>query len=120
MNYNAIYDQYRQYSKTFDKYGIRIAETAAFTENGGHIIMTTERYEKSPTARYFSNKPKRIEVEEITGKQLLNVYSSIGYFSNKVTGQGYTFIGYIPLRITTTGPDRNTKIVVKIRLEQRS
>jgi hypothetical protein len=112
MNYNELRENYRQYLKTFDKYGIRPEEIASFTENGGKITKIHEYYEKSATARYFSSKPKTVETEEISGENYLNICTWIGqWLGVKVTGKAYTYCGYIPSRLTSTRPDGNARSV---------
>lgn len=112
MNYNELRENYRQYLKTFDKYGIRPEEIASFTENGGKITKIHEYYEKSATSRRFSSKPETVETEEISGENYLNICTWIGqWLGVKVTGKSYTYCGYIPSRLTSTRPDGNAKSV---------
>lgn len=115
-NYNDLMANYRQYLKTFDRYGIRPEVIAAFTDNGGKIVKIHEYYEKSATARYFSSKPKTVETEEISGEHYLNICTWIGqWLGVKVTGKAYTYCGNIPSRLTSVRPDGNAKSVTMFK-----
>lgn len=108
----AIFEEYKQYSKVFSKYNIRIDSIISFFESGGKITQIHEYYEKSPTARYFSKKPKTVETEEITAKNYLNHMTWINtWLGVKVTGKSYTYCGYIPTRVTSVRPDGCAKSV---------
>lgn len=118
MNNNqvlALFEQYKQYAKTFSKYNIRIESIIGFCESGGTITQTHELYHKT-TGGYWSKKPVESDTTEITAEQFLNHMTWIGaWLGVKVTGKSYTYCGYIPTRVTSVRPDGAVKSVVTFK-----
>lgn len=114
-----LFENYRRYEKTFNKYGIRIESIIGFFESGGKITEVHEYYEKSESAKSFSKKPKTVESKEITAENYLNQCTWIGaWLGVKVTGRSYTYCGYIPTRLTSVRPDGCAKSVITFKFSK--
>ena len=86
------------------------------------ITLTTERYERTSSGKSWKKNPVESSEEVINSENLKNIISSIPFFRNlggseRVT-KGYTIAGYIPVELSSTSPDKKTKIVRKFKVER--
>jgi len=89
------------------------------------ITCTLEHYSRTASGKSWKKVPDSSETEVIPDKHYNNYISSIGFFNTFGNGascraeEGYTFAGYIPIRVTTISPGRDKKIVAKFRFDLR-
>lgn len=88
---------------------------------GYKIILTKEEYKKEGR-KYFPKKPTNTSVEEITYKEYDNIFFSINFFKSlggsERVYKSYTIAGYIPTKLVSTSPGKETKVIRKIRIER--
>lgn len=81
------------------------------------FFMVQETYNRTESGKSWKSKPSEIKREEISINQYVNIFNSVEFFRNlggyeRVT-KGYTCEGYIPVQLTSTSPDKKTKIIRK-------
>ena len=86
------------------------------------ITLTTERYERTSSGKSWKKNPVESNKSIINSENFKNIISSIPFFRNlggseRVT-KGYTIAGYIPVELSSTSPDKKTKIVRKFKVER--
>lgn len=85
--------------------------------NGIEIVQKKERYSLTASGRSWKNKPDSVEASEISPEFYKNAVEAVPFFRNMGSFQrverGYTFAGYIPVKITSISPDKTAKIVYK-------
>ena len=91
---------------------------------GYKITMIKEVYHRTSSGRSWKAKPDSSETELIDARRYNLYIDSCKYFNSHIDGQscrkeyGYSFAGYIPLRVTTVGPFRETKIVARFIIDR--
>lgn len=78
------------------------------------IKEVKETYYKKAGNKGFSKKPDTIEENIISEEDYNNIINSHEFFKSfgsERMYKSYTYIGYIPTRIVSTSPDRQTKII---------
>ena len=78
-------------------------------------FMEVERYERTESGKSWKSKPVKVERTEITEEEYKNIIESVSFFRNlggyeRIT-KGYTCEGYIPIRLTSISPNKQTKII---------
>lgn len=73
------------------------------------ITQTRKLFYKTASGKSWKSKPETIATEQISAKQYICAVE------NRLHGdryeRGYTYAGYIPLKITSFRPDGNAKMV---------
>jgi hypothetical protein len=112
--YDVLKDQYKDYNKTFAKYGIRLTEIASLQDdiNKGLVSLTvTIKYYRRTSSGRWSSKPYKTETLDYAVDQYLNTITSIPMFKDRVTRE-YLKWGYIPTRLSCVSwGDASTKAV---------
>lgn len=102
---------------------MRKSELQSIVKNlkGYKLILTKETYKKEGR-KNFPKKPLEVTTEEITTEEYDNIFSSINFFKSlggvERSYKTYTLAGYIPTRLISISPNKETKIVRKIRIER--
>ena len=78
-------------------------------------FIKVEAYEKTESGKSWKSKPIRTERTEISEEEYNNIINSGSFFrglggTERITN-GYTCEGYIPIRLTSISPNRETKII---------
>lgn len=88
---------------------------------GYKIILTKETYKKEGR-KNFPKNPIEVTTEEITHKEYDYIFSSINFFrtlgGTEKVYKSYTIAGYIPTKLVSTSPDKETKIIRKISIKR--
>ena len=89
---------------------------------GYKIILTKEIYKKEGR-KNFPKNPLEREREEITTEEYEKIFSSTNFFVEILGGtervyKSYTIAGYIPTRLVSTSPNKETKVIRKISIER--
>ena len=92
-----------------------------FAISGSSIKITQilEHYSRTASGKSWKKNPDSIEKKEIPAQHYNNYVQSIGFFNNFGYGascraeHGYTYAGYIPVRVTTVSPGQDQKIVAR-------
>lgn len=88
---------------------------------GYKLTLKKETYKKEGR-KNFPKNPIEVTTEEITIKEYDNIFSSINFF--KTLGgtervyKSYTIAGYIPTKLVSTSPNKETKVIRKISIER--
>lgn len=88
---------------------------------GYKLTLTKEEYRKEGR-KNFPKNPLEVTTEEITTEEYDNIFSSINFF--KTLGgteriyKSYTLVGYIPTRLVSVSPNKETKVIRKISIER--
>ena len=88
---------------------------------GYKITLTKETYKKEGR-KNFPKNPLEVTTEEITTEEYDNIFSSINFF--KTLGgteriyKSYTIAGYIPTRLVSVSPNKETKVIRKISIRR--
>lgn len=88
---------------------------------GYKLTLTKEEYRKEGR-KNFPKNPLEVTTEEITTEEYDNIFSSINFF--KTLGgteriyKSYTLAGYIPTRLVSVSPNKETKVIRKISIER--
>lgn len=87
-----------------------------FTDNSFVITFTKKTFSRTGSGRYWKAAADSIESETVTPEFYQNYISSIPFFNNFGgrascrAYKGYTFAGYLPVKVTTVSPDGLKKI----------
>ena len=78
-------------------------------------FMKAERYERTESGKNWKSKPVKVERTEITKEEYKNIIESVSFFRSlggyeRIT-KSYTCEGYIPVRLISISPDKDTKII---------
>lgn len=89
---------------------------------GYKIILTKETYKKEGR-KNFPKNPLEVTTEEITTEEYDKIFSSTNFFVEILGGtervyKSYTIAGYIPTRLVSTSPNKETKVIRKISIER--
>lgn len=89
---------------------------------GYKIILTKEEYKKEGR-KNFPKNPLEVTTEEITTEEYEKIFSSVNFFIETFGGteriyKSYTLAGYIPTRLVSVSPNKETKIVRRISIER--
>ena len=88
---------------------------------GYKITLTKETYKKEGR-KNFSKNPLEITTEEITTEEYEKIFSSINFFKSlggtERIYKSYTLAGYIPTRLVSVSPNKETKVIRKISIER--
>lgn len=86
---------------------------------GYKIILTKETYKKEGR-KNFPKNPLEVTTEEITTEEYDNIFSSINFFKSlggtERIYKSYTIAGYIPTRLVSVSPNKETKVIRKISI----
>ena len=100
--------EFKEYNREMSQYGV-YGSTLDDLDSGSYDIMLTTKTWYLEDRKSFSKKPQMNESEDITARQYACYISSIGFFLDRV-GKGYTYVGFIPVRLTCYSPDITIKI----------
>ena len=99
---NKWMEEYKEYNKVFEKYGVSIPEMAnmqAEIEEGKYrVVVTSEKFHRTASGRWQS-KPFETETKEIDARNYINIISAIPLFKDRVK-KAYTKYGYLPIELT--------------------
>lgn len=89
---------------------------------GYKITLTKETYKKEGR-KNFPKKYSEITTEEITTEEYEKIFSSTNFFIEILGGtervyKSYTIAGYIPTRLVSVSPNKETKVIRKISIER--
>ncbi|MFQ9298950.1 MAG: hypothetical protein ACLR4X_11200 [Clostridia bacterium] len=88
---------------------------------GYKIILTKETYKKEGR-KNFPKNPLEVTTEEITTEEYDKIFSSGDFFKSlggvERSYKSYTLAGYIPTRLVSISPNRETKITRRISIER--
>ena len=89
------------------------------------IPFTKETYNRTASGRSWKKAPEAVERETISTEFYNNYVSSIPFFAafpgaSCRAAWGYTYAGYIPVRVTSISPDQSTKIVARFSFSFRN
>lgn len=104
----------------------RECERFSFTRTGYMILRTTETTTRTASGKSWKAHPDTIVNEIITPEHYTNIVTSVPFFNRFGYGAScravcnYTVAGYVPVRITSIAPNRETKSVITISFIDRS
>lgn len=88
---------------------------------GYKLTLTKETYKKEGR-KNFPKNPIEVTTEEITIKEYDNIFSSINFFrtlgGTERVYKSYTIAGYIPTRLVSISPNKETKVIRKISIKR--
>ena len=89
---------------------------------GYKITLTKETYKKEGR-KNFPKNPIEVTTEEITTEEYEKIFSSTNFFIEILGGtervyKSYTIAGYIPTKLVSTSPNKETKVIRKISIER--
>lgn len=90
-----------------------------YTNNLNTVTITkkVEKYLRTESGKSWKSKPESVETEVVSAEHYINYVESVPFFNNFGYGascrayNGYTCAGYIPVKITSISPMRETKLV---------
>jgi hypothetical protein len=94
---------------------------------GYKITLTKETYKKEGRKnfpkKYSEITTEEITTEEITTEEYEKIFSSTNFFIEILGGtervyKSYTIAGYIPTRLVSVSPNKETKVIRKISIER--
>ena len=100
--------EFKEYNKEMAKLNV-YGSTLDTLDSGSYDIKLTTKTWYLEDRKSFSKKPQMIESEDITARQYACYISSVGFFRDRI-GKGYTYVGFIPVRLTCYSPDKTIKI----------
>ena len=109
-----ISEEFKGYKEEIKKCGLSLYDLDNIAANY-KVTMTQETYKKLGR-KYFPKKPTETETQEISARQLACYLSSISFFNDRVE-KNYTTAGYVVTKLTSISPDKEIKIIRKIRYE---
>ena len=78
-------------------------------------FMKVETYERTASGKSWKSKPVSAGKAEITEEEYKNIIGSVSFFRNlggyERVIKGYTCEGYIPVRLISISPNKETKII---------
>lgn len=87
------------------------------------ITMTETTFEKTESGKSWRKKPISEETKEIQFDEYFNYLSSVEFFKSlggyERVERFYTYAGYIPCRLTSISPNKETKIVRVFKIERK-
>ena len=96
-------------------------ETLGVEHFSGRIIERKRRFEKrTPHGKWHLVEDDTTEIRNVYYMNSLDAHQ-LAIFSDggrETIGMGYTFVGYIPVTITSYSPDRTVKIVRDYKFEK--
>ena len=92
--------------------------TFNFTHSRANITMTKSEYSRTSSGRSWKSKPDKQSSETISNEFYTNCVRSIPFFNDRAE-LSYTPFGYIPIRITSTAPDKSKKITYQFHFEYK-
>ena len=111
---------YVEFNETYSWMSKKYPDTYSFCSKMDETVgkVTTTRYVKHGS-RW---KEESTDVEDITGRYYCNCVDAVPFFRNiggyERVEMRYTFMGYIPVEITSISPDKNNKTVRKFDIER--
>ena len=93
--------------------------------DGYTVTQILETYHRTSSGKVWKSKPETVKTEVIDSRQYNNYIQSIDFFRNFPNGascraeHGYTYAGYIPIRVTTVSPYQETKIVARFLVDMK-
>lgn len=89
---------------------------------GMTITKTVETYHLTASGKSWKKNPDNVNTETVNEQHYRNYVDSVSFFNGFGGGtcraeRGYTYAGYIPVRITTISPDRQTKLVARFKFD---
>lgn len=83
------------------------------------IAMTKKEYSRTGSGKSWKNNPDTVVTEKISGRFYSNYISSTHFFNNYGghascrVFYGYTYAGYIPVKVSTVSYDGTKKIIAE-------
>lgn len=80
------------------------------------IEKTKKVFSRTESGKNWKTKPDTTETEKITAREYFNLVNSVSFMNGFLGGyaraeKGYTYYGYIPVKITLINPGRTEKHV---------
>ena len=79
------------------------------------IVEKEQRFSRTTSGKSWKTKPDSETVRKISYEFYHNIFDAIPFFRNLGGSErveyGYTYAGYLPTQLTSTSPDRETKII---------
>jgi hypothetical protein len=110
----ALSQEFADYNRTMARLNVYGSTLDALNGGGYTITLTTRTWNKG-SRQAFARNPDTTETESITARQYACFVSSVGFFRDRVSN-GYTPVGYVPVRLTCYSPDRTTMIERTFRI----
>ena len=94
-----------------------------FTDNRFIILQTLKTFSRTDSGKSWRSNPDKVENKVIPPEFYQNYVTAIPFFNNFFdhpeatcrAEQNYTHAGYLPTRITTISPFRETKVIAEFR-----
>ena len=87
------------------------------------ITMIETTFEKTESGKSWRKKPINEVTKEIQFEEYFNYLSSVEFFKNlggyERVEKFYTYAGYIPCRLTSISPNKETKIIRVFKIERK-
>ena len=89
---------------------------------GYKITQIIEHYGRTASGNSWQAKPYQVDEKQITAREYNNYVDSCSWFNSFPGGScraysGYTYAGYLPIRIVTVAPGRKTKLVARFIID---
>lgn len=100
-------------------------ENFTFTDDGYTITKTVTKYKRTNSGRCWKSKPESVKEEVVGAEHYTNYIQSIPFFNNYGDGAycraeyGYTYAGYLPVKVTSVSPYQEVKLIAEFRFERR-
>ena len=104
----ALSQEFKEYNHSMSKLNV-YGSTLDTLDSGSYTITLTTKTWDLGSRKGFSKNPQSTETEIITARQYACFVSSIGFFNDR-TNNGYTPVGFIPVRLTCYNPSKTMKI----------
>lgn len=88
---------------------------AQFT--GIKITQTRCIFARTASGKSWSKRPETTTTEEITARMYMNVCDPKYRWNGDRVERGYTYAGYLPIKVSNVSPDGNKKCVWSFRLD---
>ena len=87
------------------------------------ITMIETTFKKTESGKSWRKKPVEEVTKEIQFEEYFNYISSVEFFKSlggyERIEKFYTYVGYIPCRLTSISPDKTTKIIRIFKIERK-
>ena len=85
--------------------------------------MTETRISRTESGKSWKRKSDSEETSEIEFNEYFNYLSSVEFFKNlggtERVEKGYTISGYVPTKLTSISPNKDTKIIRSFRITRK-
>lgn len=106
---------------TKNYYGVY--ENMKYEFEGYIITMIEKTFEKTESGKSWRRNPIEETEKEIKFDEYFNYLSSVEFFKNlggtERIEKGYTIVGYIPTKLTSISPKKETKIIRQFKINRK-